>query len=103
MTRSKHWLIYPALLICGGLPATVCGSEASSATNAAATKERASADKSASKSMEGFHCSSGRPGWKRAKAITPNLVPPCNTGSSGMCEQPAFEYVSGTGWCRPLL
>lgn len=40
------------------------------------------------------------PGWRRAKAITPDVVPPCFTGSVGICDS-AFVYVSGTGWCKP--
>ena len=93
-------MFYPALLICGGVLATVCGTEAYSQNSVEATKERPNTDKTASKNMEGFDCGSGKAGWKRAKAITPNLVPPCNSGSGGVCEQ-FFEYVPGTGWCRP--
>ena len=93
-------MFYPALLICGGVLATVCGTESYSQNSVEATKERSNTDKTASKNMEGFDCGSGKAGWKRAKAITPNLAPPCNSGSGGMCEQ-FFEYVPGTGWCRP--
>lgn len=50
---------------------------------------------------EGFDCAKGMPGWKRAAAITPDLVPPCRTGSAGKCDDPRYEYVRGTGWCRP--
>ena len=57
--------------------------------------------KAAIAGRDGFDCGSGKPGWKRAQAVTPNLVPPCNTGSAGKCEGPRFEYVAGTGWCRP--
>jgi hypothetical protein len=32
--------------------------------------------------------------------VTPDVVPPCNTGSSGKCES-GMTYVRGTGWCRP--
>lgn len=39
-------------------------------------------------------------GWVTAKAITPDLVPPCKSGSSGICAA-GYRYVSGTGWCRP--
>ena len=98
MTRSKNLMFYPALLICGGVLATAYGSDARSQSSVEAAKERP--DKAAAKNMEGFDCGSGKPGWKRAKAVTPNLVPPCNTGSGGICEQ-FFEYVPGTGWCRP--
>jgi len=93
-------MFYPALLICGGVLATVCGSDARSQNSVEASKERPHTDKATAKNMEGFDCGSGKPGWKRAKAVTPNLVPPCNSGSGGVCEQ-FFEYVSGTGWCRP--
>jgi hypothetical protein len=60
-----------------------------------------SSDKTAAGYMDGFDCRTGKTGWKRAKAITPNLVGPCNTGSGGSCEGPGFQYVTGTGWCRP--
>ena len=59
------------------------------------------ADKATIAGKDGFDCGSGKPGWKTAQAVTPNLVPPCNTGSAGKCEGPRFEYVAGTGWCRP--
>ncbi len=52
------------------------------------------------RSFDGFECRTGKDGWVKAKAVTPDVVPPCNTGSGGICE-PGFEYVSGTGWCRP--
>lgn len=100
MKRIKKFMFLPALLICGGVLATGYGSDAFSQSSVDATKERPTTDKAASKIMEGFDCGSGKPGWKRAKAITPSLVPPCNTDSGGMCEQ-FFEYVPGTGWCRP--
>jgi len=51
-------------------------------------------------SMEGFSCAGGKQGWKRAKAVTPDVVAPCYTGSVGICDT-GFEYVTGTGWCRP--
>jgi len=100
MTRSKRLMFYPALLICGGVLAAGYGSNVLSQNSVEASKGRPNTDKAAAKNMEGFDCGSGKAGWKRAKAITPNLVPPCNTGSGGMCEQ-FFEYVPGTGWCRP--
>jgi uncharacterized low-complexity protein len=100
MTRGKPLMLYLALLICGGVLATVYGSDARSQNSVEASKERPNTDNAAAKTMEGFDCGSGKAGWKRAKAVTPNLVPPCNTGSGGMCEQ-FFEYVPGTGWCRP--
>ena len=87
MTRGKNLMLYLALLICGGVLATVSGGDARSQNSVEASKERPNTDKAAAKNMEGFDCGSGKPGWKRAKAITPNLVPPCNTGSGGMCEQ----------------
>lgn len=52
------------------------------------------------RSMDGFSCEGGKQGWKRADAITPDLVLPCQSGSTGICAV-GFEYVSGTGWCRP--
>lgn len=52
------------------------------------------------KSMEDFSCGSRNKGWKLAEAVTPDVVPPCYTGSSGRCAV-GFEYVAGTGWCRP--
>ena len=101
MTRGKNLMLCLALLICGGVLPTVYGSDARSQTSVEASKERPNTEKkAAANNMEGFDCGSGKPGWKRAKAVTPNLVPPCNTGSGGMCEQ-FFEYVPGTGWCRP--
>jgi hypothetical protein len=63
-------------------------------------KPAANADKAANY-LEGFNCGTGKTGWVRAKAVTPNLVPPCNTGSGGLCEPASFVYVPGTGWCRP--
>jgi hypothetical protein len=50
---------------------------------------------------ENFSCAEAMPAWKRASAITPDVVPPCMTGSSGSCDGTGFRYVSGTGWCRP--
>ncbi|KAI9129142.1 hypothetical protein [Acaryochloris sp. CCMEE 5410] len=44
---------------------------------------------------------SGEAGWERATAISPDLVPPCNTGSTGVCPNHGFVYVKGTGWCKP--
>jgi hypothetical protein len=38
----------------------------------------------------------------RAQAVTPDVVPPCHSGSGGMCVNKNYQYVSGTGWCRPL-
>jgi hypothetical protein len=61
----------------------------------------AGAAKAAIAGKDAFDCGGGKPGWKRAQAVTPNLVPPCNAGSAGKCEGPQFEYVTGTGWCRP--
>ncbi|WLT40337.1 hypothetical protein NON20_24710 (plasmid) [Synechocystis sp. B12] len=46
-------------------------------------------------------CEKGLPGWSLAVAVTPDVVPPCNTGSVGNCTDKAFVYVNGTGWCRP--
>jgi len=100
MTRGKPLMLYLALLICGGVLATVYGSDARSQNSVEASKERPNTDNAAAKTMEGFDCGSGKAGWKRAKAVTPNHVSTCNTGSGGMCEQ-FFEYVPGTGWCRP--
>jgi len=53
-------------------------------------------------SMEGFTCAGGKEGWQRAKAVTPDVVGPCNTGSVGICST-GFDYVRGTGWCRPRV
>jgi len=50
--------------------------------------------------MVGFSCEGGEKGWEIAKAISPDVVPPCNSGSAGVCEN-HFMYVRGTGWCRP--
>jgi hypothetical protein len=47
-----------------------------------------------------FDCAGGRPGWIRAQAITPDAVPPCRTGSAGICPE-SYTYVAGTGFCRP--
>lgn len=49
--------------------------------------------------MEGFSCTQGKPGWKPASAVTPDVVYPCMTGSGGICPM-RYQYVSGTGWCR---
>ena len=43
----------------------------------------------------------GKPGWQRARAITPDVVPPCFSGSGGICAE-GFGYVRSSGWCRPL-
>ena len=53
------------------------------------------------KDLDGFTCEGGKKGWVRAQAVTPDVVGPCKTGSSGKCAAPGFEYVRGTGWCRP--
>lgn len=47
-----------------------------------------------------FSCGEALGGWKPAPAVTPDAVPPCMTGSAGLCD-PGYHYVSGTGWCRP--
>ncbi len=51
---------------------------------------------------EDFSCAAALDGWKRASAVTPDVVAPCMTGSSGSCEDSDYRYVSGTGWCRPI-
>jgi len=51
---------------------------------------------------EDFECAGGAPGWKRAVAISPDVVPPCDTGSTGTCDGFGYTYVVGTGWCRPI-
>ncbi|MBL0231762.1 MAG: hypothetical protein IPP76_13665 [Moraxellaceae bacterium] len=51
---------------------------------------------------DGFSCHSGKKDWLRAKVVTPDVVPPCHSGSGGMCVNKNYQYVSGTGWCRPL-
>ncbi len=43
----------------------------------------------------------GKPGWQRARAVTPDVVPPCFSGSGGICAE-GFGYVRSSGWCRPL-
>jgi hypothetical protein len=50
---------------------------------------------------EDFNCAEALPGWQRARVVTPDVVLPCMTGSSGSCEGSGYTYVSGTGWCRP--
>ena len=40
-------------------------------------------------------------GWVDAESVSPDLVPPCNKGSVGTCEEFGYEYVTGTGYCRP--
>ena len=50
---------------------------------------------------EDFNCSEALPDWKRAHVVTPDVVLPCMTGSSGGCDDTGYTYVSGTGWCRP--
>ena len=52
-------------------------------------------------SLDGFDCASGKPGWKRAQAVTPDVVGKCHTGSQGTCGDFKLEYAPGTGWCRP--
>ena len=51
--------------------------------------------------QDGFDCDQALPGWRRATAITPDVIGPCSTGSSGSCADARYSYVSGTGWCRP--
>ncbi len=36
-----------------------------------------------------------------AKAVTPDVVPPCFSGSGGICPKPDYVYMTSTGWCRP--
>jgi len=87
------------------LSADLSAKEPAAGKTAAATAQESggtvTTDKTAAGYMDGFDCRTGKAGWKRAKAITPNLVGPCNTGSGGSCEGPGFQYVTGTGWCRP--
>jgi hypothetical protein len=103
--RNNILTIFCAAFVIGCLPAPLSGKEpAAGKTGVAAAQESgrsAGADKTAADYMDGFDCGTGKAGWKRAKAITPNLVGPCNTGSGGSCEGPGFQYVRGTGWCRP--
>lgn len=40
-------------------------------------------------------------GWEQASTVTPDAVPPCSKGSTGSCPSIGYEYVAGTGWCRP--
>ncbi len=103
--RNNIFTIGCAAFVIGCLPAELLGKEPDAGkTGVAAAQEsgrNADVDKKAADYMDGFDCRSGKVGWKRAKAITPNLVGPCNTGSGGSCEAPGFQYVTGTGWCRP--
>lgn len=48
-----------------------------------------------------IHCGELPKGWVVAKATTRDLAPPCQSGSTGICAEPGYAYVSGTGWCRP--
>ena len=106
MTHRNH--ILTMCLVCfvfSCLSAELSGKEpAAGKTGEAPAQESGKSvgtDKTAAGYMDGFDCGTGKAGWKRAKAITPNLVGPCNTGSGGSCEGPGFQYVTGTGWCRP--
>ena len=95
MIWRKNPLIFcAALLLAGFGPAQLLAKEGE-------PEAAAGAAKAAMAGKDAFDCGSGKPGWKRAQAVAPNLVPPCNTGSAGKCEGPQFEYVTGTGWCRP--
>lgn len=47
-----------------------------------------------------FNCETGEPDWVLAKAFSPDVVMPCNAGSTGICKA-GYTYVSGTGWCKP--
>jgi len=47
------------------------------------------------------HCNDGLPGWIRGIGLSRDMAAPCGTSSRGFCEQPGYEYVSGTGWCQP--
>jgi hypothetical protein len=101
VTCSKDryvWFLASLVFFC--LSGNLYGDDGKPQNSVDAKKANANPDKTAAKQMDGFDCGSGKAGWKRSKAITPNLVPPCNTGSGGVCEQ-FFEYVPGTGWCRP--
>ena len=51
--------------------------------------------------LDGFDCGSGKPGWKRAEAVSPDAVGQCHTGSQGTCGDFKLAYAPGTGWCRP--
>jgi hypothetical protein len=93
MRRKNLLIVCVAFLVTGFAPAQPLAKEG--AVDAADNTKAAIAGR------DRFDCGSGKPGWKRAQAVTPNLVPPCNTGSAGKCEAPRFEYVAGTGWCRP--
>ena len=105
MTHRNILTICCAAFVVGWLPAALSANEpAAGKAGAAAAQESgrsAGTDKAAAGYMDGFDCATGKTGWKRAKAITPNLVGPCNTGSGGSCEGPGYQYVTGTGWCRP--
>jgi hypothetical protein len=94
-----------ASFVIGCLPAKLAGKEPDAGKSGVAAAQESSksvaTDNTAGGYMDGFDCRTGKAGWKRAKVITPNLVGPCNTGSGGSCDGPGFQYVTGTGWCRP--
>jgi len=50
-----------------------------------------SCHRQSTRSLDGFNCETGKPGWKRATAVSPDLVPPCNSGSTGTCDSPRLE------------
>ena len=102
--RNSLLLICIASCVIGGLPALLSAGEPAAGKPVETTGLKpdgsTNIDKAAAGNMADFDCGSGKPGWKRAKAVTPNLVGPCKSGSGGICES-RFEYVPGTGWCRP--
>lgn len=52
-------------------------------------------------SLSTFNCEAGEQDWVLAKSFSPDVVLPCNAGSTGICKT-GYTYVSGTGWCKPI-
>ena len=98
------WMICVASLVFAGLSAGLVAAERDAGTPPEGLRREAGGPAKIDKVADiwaGFDCSGGKTGWKRAKAVTPNLVGPCNSGNGGLCEGSSYEYVPGTGWCRP--
>jgi hypothetical protein len=60
-----------------------------------------STEESAENEKAANHSCAGQPGWERATAVSPDVVPPCKTGSTGTCATSGYRYLTGTGWCKP--
>ena len=52
-------------------------------------------------SFEINRCDMPPDGWVNAESVSPDVVPPCNKGSTGTCKELGYVYEKGTGFCRP--